>query len=372
MASNPQTAVTVVEQTAPVVFNLDEFPEANYNRLIPTQTIRMPSDLLVPVVQVVHLDPADRDGKSPDHYKSSDVPTGHRAPTARGLNKLATAAGVSFYDERRTDDGSDPNVMGVTVMAELLLPTGQKIRAPGSQLIDLRTWFGSQTSDAEKAKFRKQFFAHVSTRAKNRATRGVLSLRSSYPDRDIAKPFAVVSFAPNMNHPAVRERMLDVMVGASAALYGPAPAAQLAAGEPVTTLPEAEDDAPVEDEARDVTPSEDGDEPAWMRQAPAAVATTAPAEAAAVDLATRIRDTAAASGMRGGAKDPQIETLRGIFRVVGGRATTAGLQVIWPGLNVDELAGAQAQAIINVARQYETDEAFAAEWRAMAGVEQAA
>ena len=41
------------------------------------------------VVQIVQLDPADRDGKSADHYKSSDVPAGHRALPARGISKLA-------------------------------------------------------------------------------------------------------------------------------------------------------------------------------------------------------------------------------------------------------------------------------------------
>lgn len=369
MTQNPQTAVAVVSEQPTAVFNLDEFPEATYNRLIPTQTIRMPSDLLVPVVQIVQLEPADRDGKSPDHYKSSDVPTGHRAPTARGLSKLATAAGVSFYNEHRIDDGRDPNVIGVSITAELLLPTGQKITAPGSQTIDLRTWFGSSTSDAEKAKFRKQFFAHVSTRAKSRAIRAILSLRQSYPDRDITKPFAVVSFAPNMNHPAVRERMLDVMVGATAQLYGPGPTNQLAAGEPVTQLPEIEDDEPVANgPAAQV--ADDTDEPAWMREAPAQVATKAPAQP---DLATRIRDTAAAGGMKGAAKDPQIVGLREIFGAIGGRATSAGLRVIWPDLNDNlDLTANQAQSIINTARQFESDGEFAAEWRAMAGVEAAA
>lgn len=356
MAANPQTAVAVIEPQELATYNLDQFPEDKFNRVIPTQTIRMPSDLLVPVVQVVQLDPADRDGKSADHYKSSDVPSGHRALTARGINKLVTAGAVSFYDERRMDDGSDPDVMGVSVMASMILPTGQRITAPGSQLINIKTWFGSQTSDAEKAKFRKQFYAHTSTRARSRAARALLSLRASYPDHDIAKPFAVVSFAPNMNHPDVRERYLDSIAPTSAALYGPQAAPQLAAGEPVTELPEIDDDRPVA--GQPAANAGDDPLPAWASDQPAEPS-----------LLTKIRDTAASGGMHGGAKEPQVKSLQEIFAPIGGRATKAGLQALWPELDVDQITANQAQAIIGASRQYETAEAFQVAWRQMAGLE---
>jgi hypothetical protein len=240
-AENVSKALQLAEQSG-VTYNLDGFPEDRFNRLIPTQTIAMPSDLLVPVVQVVRLDPADSTGKSPDHYKSNDVPGGHRALTARGLNKVANAAGISFFDERRIDDGSDPDVIGVGVMASMLLPTGQRITAPGTQMINIKTWFGSQTSPAELAKFRKQFYAHVATRARNRAIRGILSMRASYPDRDINKPFACVSYAPNMNHPEVRVRILDAMAPAIKAVYGPEDSRQITAGSSTIQVDEAPDD----------------------------------------------------------------------------------------------------------------------------------
>lgn len=361
MAANPQTAVAVIEPKDLITYNLDQFPEDRYNRVIPTQTIRMPSAMLVPVIQVVQLDPADRDGKSADHYKSSDVPGGHRALTARGINKLVTAGAVSFYDERRMDDGSDPDVMGVSVMASMILPTGQRITAPGSQLINIKTWFGSQTSDAEKAKFRKQFYAHTSTRARSRAARALLSLRASYPDKDIAKPFAVVSFAPNMDHPAVQERYLDSIAPRSAQLYGPEPAAQLAAGEPVTEVPEIDDD---DQPAKAAAAGGDDDLPPFLRGE-----ATDEAAASEPDLLIRIRDTAAAGGMHGGAKAPQIESLQQIFAPLGGRATTAGLKALWPELDINALTANQAQAIIGISRSFESPEAFQAAWRAMAGLE---
>lgn len=359
MAANPQTAIAVIEPAAPTTYQLDEFPEAAFNRIIPTQTIRMPSDLLVPVVQVVQLDPADREGKSADHYNSKDVPAGHRALTARGLNKVATAAAVSFYDERRTDDGSNPDLIGVTVMASMLLPTGQRITAPGSKQVDLSAQ--SWASPAQRAKYKSFFYEHVSTRARNRAIRALLSLRASYRDADIAKPFAVVSFAPNMNHPAIRERYLDSIAPATNALYGPQAAAQLPAGEPVTALKEIPADAEAEEPVHVVV---DDPLPAWATDSG-----SMPAAAAEPTLLTKIRDSAAAGGMHGGAKDPQIKSLQEIFAPLKGRATTAGLEALWPELDVNQLTANQAQAIIGTARSYDTAEAFQAAWRAMAGLE---
>lgn len=362
-ATPPSTALTVIDPKELVV-KLDDFPEDRFNRVIPTQTIRMPSDLLTPVVQVVQLDqPAGQDRKSADHYKSADVPAGHRALTARGLNKLATAAAVSFFNERRVDDGTDPDVIGVTVTASMLLPTGQTITAPGTKWINLNSQ--SWASPAQRAKYKSFFYEHVSTRARNRALRALLSLKSSYSDGEIAKPFAVVSFAPNMNHPAVQERYLDSVAPRTAQLYGPEPAAQIGPGDPVTALREIPADEG--DEPRDVTPTAGGDDdlPAFLRPGEGAQDDAA----AEPDLLTRIRDTAAAGGMHGGAKPPQIESLQGIFAPLGGRATTAGLKALWPELDINALSANEAQAIIGISRSFESPEAFQAAWRAMAGLE---
>jgi hypothetical protein len=104
--SNEQTGVTVIEQSttdAMVEWNLDDFPRSEFNRLVPTQTLQLPTDLLRPVVQVVQLNPDPKGGG--DVYTSRDMPEGHAAPTKVALRKFATAAGISFIDERRVDDG---------------------------------------------------------------------------------------------------------------------------------------------------------------------------------------------------------------------------------------------------------------------------
>ena len=353
----PPATSALVPVAAGVEFNLDAFPTAQFNRLIPIQTIRMPGDLFVPVVQIVQMDPADSQGKSDDHYKSNDVPAGRRALTARGLNKVASASSVSFFDERRTDDGSDPNVMAVSVMASMTLPTGLRITAPGSQLIDIRSWFGPTTSAAEIAKFRKQFYANVSTRAKNRAIRGLLSMKSSYTDAEIAKPFAAVSFSPNMANPEVRARFLDAMAPAVAQLYGPEAAPQLQAGQ-VVQLREVDDsdDGVIDGHATDAGP-----ELSWFGTEAAPVPTAAPANDRSARLAAILREKAASSGMVGPATAPQLQKLAEVFVAKGitRPETDAGLRIIFGVTGRADFLGSQAQALIEAS----VDAEFGDLWR---------
>jgi hypothetical protein len=356
MATQPTPAPAQTSALVPVAagveFNLDAFPTAQYNRLIPTQTIRMPSDLFVPVVQIVQLsvDEADK-----DVYSSRDIPNGQKAPTARGLNKLATAGGVSFYDERRTDDGTNPDLIGVTVMASMLLPTGQRITAPGSKQIDLsaQTW----ATPAQRAKYKSFFYEHVATRARNRAIRALLSLKSSYTVAELARPFAVVSYAPNMNHPEVRARIIDAMAPSVAQLYGPAAAPQLAAGQADIEAPEAPEndgtvDGVIEGQAQEADPAPD-----WFGTA------TTPAAAAPVvrenPLPAILREKAASSGMVGAATLPQKERLQAIFKPLGLKATADGLRIVFGLASLGDITGAHAQAVIEAS----VDAEFADLWR---------
>lgn len=372
VAVREPSAGIVLTPDAGVTYNLDRFPDATYNRLIPTQTIAMPSDLYRPVIQVVQLDPADREGKSPDHYKSSDVPSGHRALTARGISKLVTAAGVSFFDERRIDDGRDPDVMGVSVMASMVLPTGQRIQAPGSQLINIRTWFKGDASAAEVAKFRKQFFGNVATRARNRAARGLLSLRQSYPERDINKPFAVVSFAPNMDHPKVQEAMIAAMIPAATAGYGP-DTRQIAAGQ-IIEVDEAPDLDPEAEDAAAAAYAKHaqlqsgagagGPEPEWA----ADLFSDGPAEPAIV---SKLREKAAASTLEGEASlDQKAAINERLVRPLGPDAPAlvgAGMKAVWNAQPRDDgkfgITAAQAQAILELSQSDD----FIDTWRATFG-----
>ncbi len=358
--TNTATAVTVIEQPADsgvVEWNLDSFPEDRFNRLVPVATLQLPTDLLRPVVQIVQLNP---DPKAGDVYSSRDMPDGHAAPTRVALRKFATAAGISFVDERRTDDGTDPDVIEVTTIAVMLLPTGQRLTATGSKRVDLnaQTW----SSPAQRAKYRSFFFEHVASRAQNRAIRALLSLRGSYPVQIYQRPFAVVSFTPNLNHPEVRTRMLDAMTGAAAQLYGPAAAKQLEAGKTINVSPAPEDDpappAPTALPGERLAKAPADDVPDWARPAPS---TEAQQSDPGPTLVERLRDRATKSGMKGEATAPQKAGLRAVIGELDWSTETAPVLAAAFGDDATRaLSAAQAAAILAEAEAI--GEAFRAEW----------
>ncbi len=353
-----ERAVAVIE---PQTYNLDKFPESAYNRLIPTQAIVVPSDLIRPVVQVVQLN------VEADTYKSNDVPDGHRALNRVGLDKLATTAGIRFVDERRVDDGTNPDVVGVQVTALMLLPTGLPIQATGTRWLDMNRM--SWASPAQRNKFRAHVYEHTATRARNRAIRALLSLRSSYPVGELQKPYAVVSFAPNMDHPAVQARVVEQFTPTVGALFGPAGAAQLGAGEAAVKLVgEAEDPddhapaTPTSLPGEKLAKADPPAEPAWI---------AATAERPKPDFATSIRDSAAASRLEGPATDAQLTKLTGIFTGVEKAITRAGIVTLFGEAAVAAPTAAQAEAILVAADSLEAA-AFAEAWAAMAKARAAA
>lgn len=328
----------------PRVFNLDKFPESKFNRLIPTQTIQVPSDLFVPVIQVVQLD-VER-----DTYTSPDLPSGCRAPNRVGLRKLATAASVSIVDERRTDDGKDPDQCEVTCHAEMILPTGRPIRAPGMKRQNLGNM--KWASPAQRARYLANFQEHVASRAENRAIRALLSLQQNYPVADLQKPFAVVSFAPNMANPDVRKAMLGAVLPAIESTFGPE-ARQLAAGSAPIEVEQAPDD---EEEG------ETREDPSWFGDSPAETKPAAPAETPAARFARVLREKAAASQATGPATGAQRQRLQELLKPLGRQAVEVVLKAVWGLEEMKAITEAQAGAVIALS----VDDTFAELWQELA------
>lgn len=375
--TNPDSAVTVIEQTpqAVVEWNLDNWPTNEFNRLVPTQTIGIANEFIRPVVAVVQLD------LETDTYTSKDLKEGHRAPNAKGLAKLADAAGVSFVDEVRLDDGSDPMRAHVRVIAQMVDPTGMKRTATGARDYVLAS---QPMTDNQRARAKAFVYEHASTRARHRAMRLLLSLPQSYPIAELRKPFAVVRFLPNTQHPEVREIYKGALAANVTALFGPQQApAQLPAGQHLSD-DMLDDEAPVES-ARQLSPGRasaapaagaDADsgapgsaapaasgapeEPDWLRDAPAA--------AAPVSLADRIRSSAADEGApKGAATRPQLDEIAKAFAALGEErraVVAAGIRAIWgPDTSLD-LTAAQARAIQLAIESLDGD--FLVRWAEMA------
>lgn len=316
-----------------ISYSLDDFPEDSFNRVVPTQAITMPGDLVRPFVQVVQLDPDPRHGV--DVWTSKDL--GDKVALTRiALRKLATAAAVSIIDSRRTDDGSDPDVVEYTAVAEMTLPTGQRIRATGTKRVDL----GAQSwaSPAQRNRYRSAFAEHVASRAENRAIRSILSIKGAYAPSEVRKPFAAVTYAPNMDHPEIRAALIAAMTGTVAGAFGPQGVAQVASG-PAPQLPAgdivevpATDDEPIE--------AEFSDEPDWGIGAPAPAAT---------DLGARLRAVLEANASR---TEPATDEQKGRLReLLAGLNTEQVQRVLDAVFGYRDLRATQvrhAQAVIEV------------------------
>lgn len=352
------SAVTVVEQSpdALVEWNLDNWPTSAFNRLVPTQTLGLMTDLIRPIVQTVQLD-IER-----DTYTSKDIPEGHRAPNAHGLALLAGAAGVDFPDETRTDNGSDPRRAAAKVWATMVDGAGRTRTVVGSRDYVLDSM---PMTDAQRKRAQGYVYENALTRARHRALRLLLGLAQSYPIEEIRKPFAVVSYVPNLQNPELRELYKQALLPTVTAMYGPAAAKQIAAGPEVIDLDAAE--------ARNVTPApatptvlpgeriaaatqDAGPEPSWFGTA---AATATSANNRATRLAAVLREKAASSGMVGPATLPQKERLQLVFRPLGLPATAKGLQVVFGLASLGDITGAQAQAVIEAS----VDAEFADLWR---------
>jgi len=199
--------------------------EAQVNLLVPTMSIRQVNPYLVPDIEMVKLSMLDSDG---DIYHSNDMKEGHYAPTARALSKIAQVAGIDVLDSRRVDNGADPDVVEWSVMIEMALPSGQRIRRTGTKRIDLHQL--SQVTDREGKpksaawlnKAREHLIANAETKALNRAVRSLLSLQGAMPKVAFSKPYAILRWVPNMSDPDVRRAMLANLLPAANAAYGPA------------------------------------------------------------------------------------------------------------------------------------------------------
>jgi hypothetical protein len=366
MATQPTTAPSATSALVPIAagieYNLDAFPENRFNRLFPVQDIRMASDLMVPSFRVVKLSSNPDDG---DIYHTTDMKDGYFAPSARALAALSDAASVSFPEERRTDDGSNPELCRVTVRAEMVTTSGMFRPVSGSAECDLNRmpW----TSPAQRAKFKSKIFEHTVTRARNRAIRGLLSLRGSYPKATYDRPFLVVAIQPNLNQAEIRQAYIASVVPTIAQLYGPSrPAPQLAAGQVIEgpERPEApeEDDGVIDGQATDAGP-----EPSWFgTEAPTAV----PANDRAARLAAILREKAASSGMVGPATAPQLQKLAEVFVAKGitRPETDAGLRIVFGVTGRADFLGSQAQALIEAS----IDAEFGDLWRELVAGAQAA
>lgn len=355
--------------------------EDKVNLLVPTVAIRQVNPYLVPDLEMVKLSMAEDGG---DIYHSNDMKANEYAPTARALSKIANVAGIDVLDSRRIDDGKDPDVVEWRVVIEMALPSGQRVRRSGTKRIDLHQLSqvtdrdGKPRSQAWLNKAREHLIANAETKAFNRAVRAVLSLQGAMPKAAYSKPFAILRWVPNMNDPDVRRRMLDNLLPASTAAYGPDAGAgvttvhQLDAGASGADVDVSDEEAPDDDQPTEaeyvevktnghatvdkdtgeIVAERDGDGvPDWFD--------AAGGEQKSPSLVDRLKAAAKAHKDSGAASAEQRDALRAVFAGFDSPEPILAVMRAALGFKGDEIKGitaGQAAAILAVADELGADE----------------
>jgi len=327
---------------------LGSFPESKYNLLVPTVAIRQINPYLVPDIEVVQL---STDAEGGDIYHDSQMKDNHFAPTARALARLASVAGITQLDSRRMDDGKDPEIVEWRVEIEMTLPSGRVVRGFGSKRIDLNQLAKGWTPQ-RLAKAREHLVANAETKAFNRAIRSVLSLHGSFPKSQLAKPFAILRWVPNMAHPDVQKAYLGQLAPASARLFGPTNG-DVERQEPLLIEQAPDDDAAPE--GVDTETGERVEEPDW-----ASTQTVTPGE----QFVHKLREWTESSPAKGTATQKQRDALKELLRGLGQANVMTVLGAVWDLKAPGDISSAQADAILSMAAE---DEHFATSWATAAG-----
>lgn len=240
---NKHAALTIAQQ----------YPPAQYNLLVPMQTVTEIADIQKPVMNSVKISTDLNDGeiyemeKAKDEWRDSKGYVHKATPakyalTKKGLTKLMRAAGIKILSSRPVVPSTCQKC------AEVNRSTGKPIRCGGCPNKDVKhevrisvpqltgknvtivahkeiavddvTAGMTEKQRAEFMKFRSEM---CESKALNRALRTAMQIKSSYLIEEFGKPFVVAYLVPNLDNPTVREEAVKSMFGAANDLYGSRP-----------------------------------------------------------------------------------------------------------------------------------------------------
>ena len=240
-----QAALSIVQQ----------YPPTHYNLLVPMQTVTEIADIQKPVMNAVSISTNLNDGEIYEMEKAKAAYTdrnGYQHPatpakyalTKKGLTKLMRAAGIKILSSRPTVPstcqkcaeinrgigkpvrcGACPN-KDVKHEVRISVPqlTGENVTIVAHKEIAIDDVTAGMT-DKQRAEFMKYRSEMCESKALNRALRTAMQIKSSYFIEEFQKPFVVAYLVPNLDNPAVREKAVESMFGATEELYGARPAA---------------------------------------------------------------------------------------------------------------------------------------------------
>lgn len=210
-------STAIAKRETHVAHLFEEFTDdAKYNILRPSETVITPSPFHRVYANIIRFTEDD----------TYPVDGGKLALNRRALDRIASAAGISFVNVVRTDDGSNPDVAEISVQAVMKRPDGSLIAATGTKAIDVQTIVAQEASSAKHnnkpynrerstLQLRRFKVERAETGAKNRAIRQLMALKSSYQKNELSKPFVVPQITVNMDV-IMQDEQLRRLAGANA------------------------------------------------------------------------------------------------------------------------------------------------------------
>ena len=201
-------------------------------------------NLLTPSTAIGTLPPGTSIGLSvtkldPD-ADAYPVGGGRYALLKHSLERLASSAGASFESVERLDDGSDSRFAHVRVVMTTRGLDGVPVRSVGEKCLDLRDGSDAAKRIIENARtraigetqlrdMRAYCYEHASTRARLRALRAGLGVRSSYTKEEFARPWVIARLSLTMEDqdPSTRRELALLFASHMLGLDRPRPARAL-------------------------------------------------------------------------------------------------------------------------------------------------
>jgi len=274
MEKKEEQLLTTTQPSQPTTLDqrLAEYREADYNVLLPSQTVQKIGHLHEPTVEVVQLDPTSESG---DVYVQTWEKDGQGNSVPKdfslakpALLKLATCAGIVWdpVNTKRVDDGRDRDYVCYQAVGMLQRSDGRWIPLKHMYELDMDVikeelvelykkkasyWNqGNQNTEEFEAskeryvedmvrtnhlKKRKHKLRLCETGAMMAVIRSLLAIKSHYSKKELLKPFVVprVVFNPDTSDPDIRNAILTQGVEALKKSYGTAFDEDHRTGEPV-------------------------------------------------------------------------------------------------------------------------------------------
>ena len=229
---------------------ISQYPKDKYTLLVPIEKAAAIPDIQQPVISAVEISKDLKDGEiyiqtkekkayADKNGKQHPAEPARYALTKKGLNKLASAAGIEKTSAEQLIPSTCQKCAAVNRSIGKQAPCGScenrdvryrvtisvpQISGPAITVVEeneinveLRT---AGMSVSQKAEYVKTLAARCITGAYNRAIRAALQIKPTYLLEEFDKPFVVAYLAPNLDNPDVKQAAIESMFRGKSRLFG--------------------------------------------------------------------------------------------------------------------------------------------------------